>query len=233
MRLHELPAVLANEDGRPARLNSLRRLAKLMVNLVATQNTLPLGRFGGGRIRVPHRQRGNVRMARGAAAKREPMDRAWRAWALRGQLAKERLALDALATEWASTPPASQRHTGSLRGDLLTRFRPWIRQLNRKPYARVVAGLVAEAQTNPEFAGLYRRHFVQARRDATREILVRARDRGEIAANTDLDVTLDLLYGPIYHRLLHGHAPLTERFAQQVIDYVIAAISEKEHTESQ
>lgn len=79
----------------------------------------------------------------------------------------------------------------------------------------------------------YRSHFVQARRDATRELLVQARDRGEIAANTDLDVTLDLLYGPIYHRLLHGHAPLTERFAQQVIDYVIAPISEKEHTESQ
>jgi AcrR family transcriptional regulator len=146
---------------------------------------------------------------------------------------KERLALDALATEWASTPPASQGHTGSLRGDLLTRFRPWIRQLNRKPYARVVAGLVAEAQTNPDFADLYRSHFVQARRDATREILVRARDRGEIAAGTDLDVTLDLLYGPIYHRLLHGHAPLTERFAQQVIDYVIAAISEKGRTGSQ
>jgi AcrR family transcriptional regulator len=139
---------------------------------------------------------------------------------------KERLALDALAAEWASTPTASQRHTGSLRGDLLTRFRPWLRQLNRKPFARVVAGLVAEAQTNPEFAELYRKQFVAPRRDATRELLVRARDRGEIAANTDLEVTLDLLYGPIYHRLLHGHAPLTERFAQQVIDCVIAAISD-------
>jgi AcrR family transcriptional regulator len=119
----------------------------------------------------------------------------------------ERLALDALATEWASTPPASQRDTGSLRGDLLTRFRPWIRQLNRKPYARVVAGLVAEAQTNRDFAELYRSHFVQARRDATRELLVRAGDRGEIAAKTDLEVTLDLLYGPIYHRLLHTATP--------------------------
>ena len=88
-----------------------------------------------------------------------------------------------------------------------------------------MAGLVAEAQTNPEFAELYREHFVQPRRDATRELLVRARDRGEIAADTDLEVTLDLLYGPIYHRLLHGHAPLTERFAQQVIDHVITAIS--------
>jgi len=138
---------------------------------------------------------------------------------------KERLALDALATEWATMPPAGQRQTGSLCGDLLARFRPWIRQLNRKPYARVVAGLVAEAQQNPEFAELYREHFVRPRRDATRELLVQARDRGEIVATTDLEVTLDLLYGPIYHRLLHGHAPVTERFAQQVIDYVISAIS--------
>jgi AcrR family transcriptional regulator len=138
---------------------------------------------------------------------------------------KERLALDALATEWTTTPPVGRRRTGSLHGDLLARFRPWIRQLNRQPYARVVAGLVAEAQTNPEFAELYREHFVRPRRDATRELLVDARDRGEIAAGTDLEVTLDLLYGPIYHRLLHGHAPLTERFARQVIDHVVTAIS--------
>jgi AcrR family transcriptional regulator len=143
---------------------------------------------------------------------------------------KERLALDTLAAEWAATTPAGLRHTGSLRGDLLARFLPWLRQLNQKPYARVVAGLVAEAQTNLEFAALYRQHFVQARRDATRELLVQARDRGEIAAATDLEVTLDLLYGPIYHRLLHGHAPLTEQFAQQVIDYVITAISERRPT---
>ena len=58
-------------------------------------------------------------------------------------------------------------------------------------------------------------------------LLVRARDRGEIGADTNLEVTLDLLYGPIYHRLLHGHAPLTERFAQQVIDGVIAAIAQQ------
>lgn len=138
---------------------------------------------------------------------------------------KERLALDALAAEWASPSATNQSVTGTLRAELLTRFRPWIRQLNRKPYARVVAGLVAAAQADAVFADLYREHFVQPRRDATRDLLVRARDRSEIATDTDLEVALDLLYGPIYHRLLHGHAPLTERFAQQVIDAVIAAMS--------
>jgi AcrR family transcriptional regulator len=143
---------------------------------------------------------------------------------------KDLLALDALSSEWAPPKRASERNTGSLRSDLLAQIRPWIRQLNEKPYGRVIAGLIAEAQTDPEFAELYRGHFVQPRRDATRPLFLRAIDRGEIAADTDLDVTLDLLYGPIYHRLLHGHAPLTDRFVRQVIDAVIApASSRKDH----
>jgi AcrR family transcriptional regulator len=137
---------------------------------------------------------------------------------------KDLLALDALSAEWAA-PGRAERDTGSLRGDLLAQLRPWLRQLNEKPFGRVIAGLVAHAQTDPEFAVLYREHFVQPRRDATRPMLLRAIERGEIAADTDLDVTLDLLYGPIYHRLLHGHAPLNDRFVQQVVDAVIAAVS--------
>ena len=144
---------------------------------------------------------------------------------------KDLLALDALSSAWATPRRVTERDTGSMRGDLLAQIRPWLRQLNEKPYGRVIAGLVAEAQTDPEFAELYRDRFVRPRRDATRPLLLRAIDRGEIAADTDLDVALDLLYGPIYHRLLHGHAPLTDRFIQQVIDAVIAAASSAGITE--
>jgi AcrR family transcriptional regulator len=138
---------------------------------------------------------------------------------------KELLALDALSTEWAIPTSTRQRDTGSLRGDLLAQLRPWIRQLNEKPFGRVIAGLIAQAQTDPEFAKLYREHFMQPRRAATRPLLLRAIARGEIAPDTDLEVSLDLFYGPIYHRLLHGHAPLNDRFTQQVVDAVIKAIS--------
>jgi AcrR family transcriptional regulator len=138
---------------------------------------------------------------------------------------KELLALDALASEWEASGPTAERDTGSLRGDLLAQFRPWLRKLQDKPYGRVIAGFVAQAQTDPEFATVYREHFVKPRRDATRPLLLRAIDRREVAADIDLDVTLDLLYGPIYHRLLHGHAPLNDRFVRQVIDAVITAIS--------
>jgi AcrR family transcriptional regulator len=138
---------------------------------------------------------------------------------------KELLALDALATEWALPTPSPDLDTGSLRGDLLARIQPWLDQLNQKPYERIIAGLVAQTQTDPEFAKLYRERFVAPRRDEIRKLLLRAIDRGEIAADTNLEVTLDLLYGSIYHRLLHRHAPLSNQFATQVIDAVIAAIS--------
>jgi hypothetical protein len=36
---------------------------------------------------------------------------------------------------------------------------------------------------------------------------------------------LDLLYGPIYHRLLHGHAPLNDRFVRDVIDIALHGIA--------
>jgi len=36
------------------------------------------------------------------------------------------------------------------------------------------------------------------------------------------DVVLDLVYGAAYHRLLQSHLPLTDRFAQSVVDTVTA-----------
>jgi AcrR family transcriptional regulator len=139
---------------------------------------------------------------------------------------KELLALDALATEWqVATSPDATRDTGSLRGDLLARLRPWLRLLRDKPYGRVVAGLVAMAQADAGFAELYLERFVRPRRDAMRPILLRAIDRGEIPRNVDLEIALDLIYGPIYHRMLHGHAPLDERFARNLVDTILAGIA--------
>jgi len=135
---------------------------------------------------------------------------------------KERLALDALL-EWAATG-SSPRDTDSLRADLLAHVRPWMREIRRRPFARVLSEFLVKAQSDPAFAEDYRRHFVEPRRAPMRASLERAIARGEVPADLDLEVALDLIYGPIYHRLLHGHAPLTEGFAASVIDLALAGI---------
>jgi AcrR family transcriptional regulator len=137
---------------------------------------------------------------------------------------KELLALDALFAEWEPRPPHTQ-DTGSLRRELLALIRPWVRQLGAKPYGRVVAALITKAHSDPDFADEYRARFVQPRRDRARTIFVRAIERGEVPRGTDIEVALDLLYGPIYHRLLHGHAPLTDRFARTIVDHVVAGVA--------
>jgi len=135
---------------------------------------------------------------------------------------KETLALDALYQEWAAVPPP--RDTGSLRGDLLSLLRPWVRLAGGRPYGRAIAALVSEAQADPEFGREYRARFVEPRREQARVILRRAIERGEIPAGTRTEVALDLLYGPVYHRLLHGHAPLNDRFIRDVIDTTLGGI---------
>lgn len=135
---------------------------------------------------------------------------------------KEILALDALYREWEGAPGG--RDTGTLRGDLLQLLRPWVRLVVSRPYGRVVAALIAQAQTDPAFAEQYRAHFVQPRRDQARAVLRRAIDRGELAPDTKIEVALDLLYGPMYHRLLNQHAPLNDRFVRDVVDTALHGI---------
>jgi AcrR family transcriptional regulator len=135
---------------------------------------------------------------------------------------KEMLALDALLDWAASTAPP--RDTGSLRGDVLALIRPWVREIRREAFGAVIAAFVNEAQADPKFADAYRTHYVEPRRDAMRAVFARAAERGEVPANLDVEVALDLIYGAVYHRLLHGHAELTDRFARNVVDLALNGI---------
>ncbi len=136
---------------------------------------------------------------------------------------KEALALDALYTEWAAAQPYP-RDTGSLRGDLLALLQPWARLASSRPYGRVIAALLTEARTDPVFAAEYLRRVVEPRRDQARAIFHKAIERGEIEAGTKVEVALDLLYGPLYHRLLHGHAALSDEFVGDVVDMALDGI---------
>jgi AcrR family transcriptional regulator len=137
---------------------------------------------------------------------------------------KEVLALDAVKEEWSAVAPVDA-DKGSLREDLLAIVVPWVRLLRRHPFGRVVAGLVAELQRDENgFRDVYREQFVTPRREPARAALRRAIERGEIPEDTDVELALDLIYGPIYHRLLHMHAPLTERFAANVVTAVVRAL---------
>lgn len=135
---------------------------------------------------------------------------------------KEALALDALYDDWDITSELPD--TGSLRRDLLALLRPWARLVASKPYAPVIGMLISKAHTDPAFAEEYLARLVKPRRDRARAVFDRAVERGEIDGCFPVAVGLDLLYGPIYHRLLHGHARITDRFVNDVVNMVVHAV---------
>jgi AcrR family transcriptional regulator len=133
---------------------------------------------------------------------------------------KETLALDVLY-EQLTEPSPEPPDTGTLRGDLLELFTGWIERVGERPFGRMIGALVTEAATDPTFGALYRERYVEPRRAQAREIFAAAIARGEVGIGTDVEAAIDLLYGPLYHRLLHGHAPLSREFVGYIVGVVV------------
>ena len=86
-------------------------------------------------------------------------------------------------------------------------------------------GLMADAVLDPDFNKILREAFILKRRAATRVILERGVERGEIAKTADLELMIDMLFGPVWFRLLVQHAKLDAGFASQLITAVITAFA--------
>jgi AcrR family transcriptional regulator len=136
---------------------------------------------------------------------------------------KELLALDMLFREWSAVTP-QQYESGLLQTDLVALLRAWSQLAGSRPYGRVVAALLAEARTDPAFSAEYQRRMLEPRRDQARMIFTHAVARGEIPGETNVELAIDLLYGPLYHRLLHAHAPLDDQFVDDLVDLALRGI---------
>jgi AcrR family transcriptional regulator len=141
----------------------------------------------------------------------------YRWWPTKGTLVFEAFTANFLARQ--PTP-----NTGSLRGDLLGALRNWIKTVKGTVTGRTLVALIAEVQRDPDLAEIWREHFVTSVRTQHRVMIDRAVERGALSPDVDSDVVLDLVYGSAYHRLLQSHLPLTERFAQNVVDTVVAGL---------
>jgi AcrR family transcriptional regulator len=98
----------------------------------------------------------------------------------------------------------------------------------RSPLGQIVATVIGAGQSDPEILQAFRAHWVEPRRIEARRLLRLAMENGEIRDDLDPDTVLDLLYGPLYLRLLLKHAPLDENF----VNTVFAVVSPVLATES-
>ncbi|HET6224275.1 MAG TPA: TetR/AcrR family transcriptional regulator [Dongiaceae bacterium] len=91
------------------------------------------------------------------------------------------------------------------------------------PAGRSIAAMVAAAQSETELAKAFRNEFIARNRDAARLLLERCIAERLVAPPANIDLALDLIFGPLFYRLLMGHAPITRGFVDQLLDAVIPA----------
>lgn len=104
--------------------------------------------------------------------------------------------------ERAGTPLAAVPDLGSFRAEVHMLLTQTARVLRRPLVRRIVADLHAEMQRSPELARAVRSGIQAGRRGHGREVLTRAVARGELPADLDRELALDLLAAPLYWRLV-------------------------------
>jgi AcrR family transcriptional regulator len=139
----------------------------------------------------------------------------YRRWPSKGSLA-----LEAFLNDFLSTQPAV--NTGSLEGDLRQALSAWVATVDGTATGRSLASLIAEVQLDPEMGFAWRENFLEVVRAQHRQIVVHAIARGEIPRGTDANLVIDMLFGPAYHRLMHGHLGLTQEFVEGDVAMVVA-----------
>ena len=126
---------------------------------------------------------------------------------------KEALVLAAISTQATATELPD---TGTLRGDLRVLFGKSADDLQQESAGRMLPALAAEAAVNPDMRSRLT-SFVADRRAPTKAMLRRGIDRGELPADTDLDLLIDLLVGPLFYRVLFTGQHIT-REGRRTVD---------------
>jgi AcrR family transcriptional regulator len=89
----------------------------------------------------------------------------------------------------------------------------------------VVKSLIAEAQFDSEVAAAFQERWTLPRRRRARAMIEEAVHRGELPTDVDPERVIDLLYAPIYYRLLMGTGPLSEAYIDRVFEGVMYGLS--------
>lgn len=89
-------------------------------------------------------------------------------------------------------------------------------------FGKVARELIAEGQSDPNVLREYRERYVSQRRAFSTEVIEKAKTTGELREDTDPALLIDMVYGPIYYRLLLQHEPLDIAFGNQVVTHAIS-----------
>jgi AcrR family transcriptional regulator len=132
---------------------------------------------------------------------------------------REDLLADALEANMAPPPMAD---TGVIRDDLVTAMTGLARTISTPPWSVLLPSLIAASARDERLAALHRR-FTERRRQATVELIERAKERGQLPAELDAGHFVETLAGAIVYRQVMLHQRSDRRYVAGHVDRVLRA----------
>lgn len=90
---------------------------------------------------------------------------------------------------------------------------------------RTIVSLVAESGADSELANKFTSEYLKPRREQSRKLLQAAIDNGEIQPSINLDIVLDMFYGPVYFRILIYKKDVDSTYIDSLIEQVMKGIT--------
>jgi len=134
----------------------------------------------------------------------------YRWWGSRGEIILEAL------LEF-SARRVRKSHAGTPEEAALRFIRDTVKQAGIAKEA--LAAVMIDAQLDTAFLERFRSEFVEVRRSAFMQIISEL--EASSLSESEMQFAADMVYGPLWYRLLVGHAPLNKAFADQMAQTVL------------
>jgi len=141
----------------------------------------------------------------------------YRWWPSKGALAME-------AFLRAVAPTIAFPATACARDDVTAQIHK-VAKAYRGKAGRIIREMIGLGQFDPETMRLFVEGYLEPRRSAAKAALQRGVDQGEFRGAVDLEIVVDALYGPIFHRLLTAHAEISAPFVDAHVKLVLDGIA--------
>ena len=115
--------------------------------------------------------------------------------------------------------------TGDLRADLRAVIRATVAEFADPRLSATTRALTIETLADDTLAEQVRDRLLRPQLTALRNRLDAGRRAGQVRADVDLDQVVELLIGPIYHRWMLRTGPLTQPYADGLVDLTLAAVA--------
>lgn len=201
------PEVAAEEEAEKRRVGPKRSEASTNAVLVAAYTELSEHGWRGFSV---------DRVAKNAKASKQTIYRWWKSAAS--------LAVDAaLAT--LPEKPASLPSTTDVRDRITALIEPMLVAVRTGNGAHAWRGALLAAADDQDAGETFRAWFSESVKIPLRHILAEQALKGSIRRDWDIDLAAELLFGPVWHRLIAMRGPVPEAYSRRLVESVLKALS--------